>query len=148
MPAHPQVRGLAKDQAARRARVPRVIFASSNHAVGFTPREDFPVPDYAFPAPDTYYGASKAGVIGMVNAEAPGLAEKDITINAVAPGFIETAMTDVLTDKQKESILARVPAGRLGAPEDIAAAALYLASNEGAYVTGQTLHINGGMAMI
>ena len=71
-----------------------------------------------------------------------------MTVNAIAPGFIETAMTDALTGKQKELILARVPAGRLGAPEDVAAGALYLASNEAAYVTGQTLHINGGMAMI
>ena len=71
-----------------------------------------------------------------------------MTVNAVAPGFNATPMTDVLNDKQKEAILSRVPAGKLGLPQDIAAAVLYLASNEAGYVTGQTLHINGGMAMI
>jgi 3-oxoacyl-[acyl-carrier protein] reductase len=84
----------------------------------------------------------------MTKSLAQEVASRGVTVNAIAPGFIETAMTDALTDKQKESILARVPAGRRGDPDDIAAAALYLASNEGAYVTGQTLHINGGMAMI
>jgi 3-oxoacyl-[acyl-carrier protein] reductase len=84
----------------------------------------------------------------MTKSLAQEVASRGVTVNAIAPGFIETAMTDALTDKQKESILARVPAGRLGEPDDIAAGALYLASNEGAYVTGQTLHINGGMAMI
>src|SRR5262249_25664092 len=73
---------------------------------------------------------------------------RGVTVNTIAPGFIETAMTDALTDKQKDLILARVPAGRLGSPEDVAAAVLYLASLEGAYVTGQTLHVNGGMAMM
>ena len=71
-----------------------------------------------------------------------------MTANCIAPGFIATAMTDALNDKQKEGILAKVPAGRLGSPDDIAAAAVYLASNEAAYVTGQTIHVNGGMAMI
>ena len=94
------------------------------------------------------YAASKAGMIGMSKALAAEVASRGITVNCLAPGFIETAMTDALTDKQKESILARVPAGRLGDPDDIAAGAVYLASNEGAYVTGQTLHINGGLAMI
>ena len=94
------------------------------------------------------YAAAKAGMIAMTKSLAQEVASRGITVNVIAPGFIETAMTDVLTEKQKESILARVPAGRLGAPDDIAAAALYLASNEGAYVTGQTLHVNGGMAMI
>jgi 3-oxoacyl-[acyl-carrier protein] reductase len=92
------------------------------------------------------YAAAKAGMIAMTKSLAQEVASRGV--NAIAPGFIETAMTDALTDKQKELILARVPAGRLGAPEDIAAAVLYLASNEAAYVTGQTLHINGGMAMI
>jgi 3-oxoacyl-[acyl-carrier protein] reductase len=94
------------------------------------------------------YAAAKAGMIAMTKSLAQEVASRGVTVNAIAPGFIETAMTDALTDKQKESILARVPAGRLGEPEDVAAGALYLASNEGAYVTGQTLHINGGMAMI
>jgi 3-oxoacyl-[acyl-carrier protein] reductase len=94
------------------------------------------------------YAAAKAGLIGMTKSLAQEVASRGITVNAIAPGFIATAMTDALTDKQKDMILARVPAGRLGAPDDIGAAAVYLASNEGAYVTGQTLHVNGGMAMI
>jgi 3-oxoacyl-[acyl-carrier protein] reductase len=93
------------------------------------------------------YAAAKAGMIGMTKSLAQEVASRGVTVNAIAPGFIETAMTDVLTDKQKDMILARVPAGRLGSPDDVAAAALYLASLESAYVTGQTLHVNGGMAM-
>ena len=94
------------------------------------------------------YVASKAGVIGLTKSLAQELAARNVTVNAVAPGFIATPMTDVLNDKQKEMILGRVPAGKLGTPEDIAAAVLYLASDEAGYVTGQTLHVNGGMAMI
>ena len=94
------------------------------------------------------YVASKAGVIGLTKSLAQELAARSVTVNAVAPGFIATPMTDVLNDKQKESILRRVPAGKLGSPEDIAAAVLYLASEEAGYVTGQTLHVNGGMAMV
>jgi len=94
------------------------------------------------------YAASKAGMIGMSKALAKEVASRGITVNCVAPGFIETPMTDELNEKQKEAILASVPAGKLGTPEDIAAAVLYLASAESAYVTGQTLHVNGGMAMI
>ncbi len=94
------------------------------------------------------YVASKAGVIGLTKSLAQELASRNVTVNAVAPGFIATPMTDVLNDKQKEAILGRVPAGRLGNPEEIAAAVLYLSSEEAAYVTGQTLHVNGGMAMI
>ncbi len=94
------------------------------------------------------YAASKAGMIGMSKSLAHELATRNITVNCIAPGFIETAMTDDLNDKQKEAILASVPAGRLGQAEEIAAAAVYLASDEAAYVTGQTLHVNGGMAMI
>jgi 3-oxoacyl-[acyl-carrier protein] reductase len=94
------------------------------------------------------YVASKAGIIGLTKSLAQELASRNVTVNAVAPGFIATPMTDALNDKQKEGILTRVPAGRLGSPEDIAAAVLYLASQEAAYVTGQTLHVNGGMAMI
>ena len=94
------------------------------------------------------YVASKAGVIGLTKSLAQELAARNVTVNAVAPGFIATPMTDVLNDKQKEAILGRVPAGKLGTPEDMAAAVLYLASDEAGYVTGQTLHVNGGMAMI
>lgn len=94
------------------------------------------------------YAASKAGMIGMTKSLAAEVASRNVTVNCLAPGFIQTAMTDVLNDKQKETILARVPAGRLGQAEEIAAGVVYLASAEAAYVTGQTLHINGGMAMI
>lgn len=94
------------------------------------------------------YAASKAGMIGMSKSLAAEVASRNVTVNCLAPGFIETAMTDVLNDKQKETILTRVPAGRLGRAAEIAAAAVYLASEEAAYVTGQTLHVNGGMAMI
>jgi 3-oxoacyl-[acyl-carrier protein] reductase len=94
------------------------------------------------------YVASKAGIIGLSKSLAQELAGRNVTVNCVAPGFIATPMTDVLTDKQKEAILGRVPAGRLGSPDEVAAAVLYLASQEAAYVTGQTLHVNGGMAMI
>jgi 3-oxoacyl-[acyl-carrier protein] reductase len=94
------------------------------------------------------YSASKAGLIGMSKSLAQELASRSITVNCVAPGFIATPMTDVLTEQQKAAILGRIPAERLGAPEEIAAGVAYLASDEAAYVTGQTLHINGGMAMI
>jgi 3-oxoacyl-[acyl-carrier protein] reductase len=94
------------------------------------------------------YAAAKAGMIGMTKSLAREVASRGITVNTIAPGIIDTAMTGALTDQQREAIVARVPAGRLGTPEDVAAAALYLASLEGAYVTGQTLHVNGGMAMI
>ena len=94
------------------------------------------------------YAAAKAGLIGMSKSLAQELASRGITVNCVAPGFIATPMTDVLTDDQKKAILGRVPADRLGMPEEIAAGVVYLASDEAAYVTGQTLHINGGMAMI
>ncbi len=94
------------------------------------------------------YAASKAGMIGMTKALAQELASRAVTVNCIAPGFIATPMTDGLNDKQKEAIIAKVPAGRLGTADDVAAATVYLASNEAAYVTGQTLHVNGGMAMI
>lgn len=93
------------------------------------------------------YAAAKAGLIGMTKSLAQEVASRGVTVNCIAPGFIATAMTDVLGDKQRESVLARVPAGRLGTVDDVAAAAVYLASNEANYVTGQTLHVNGGMAM-
>lgn len=94
------------------------------------------------------YAASKAGMIGMSKSLAQEVASRGITVNCIAPGFIATAMTDKLTDEQKTKLLGGIPAGRMGAPTDIAAAAVYLASDEAAYVTGQTLHVNGGMAMI
>ncbi|MEX1148070.1 MAG: 3-oxoacyl-[acyl-carrier-protein] reductase [Sphingomonadales bacterium] len=94
------------------------------------------------------YAAAKAGMIGMSKSLAQEVASRGITVNCVAPGFIATPMTDVLSDDQKERLVAAVPAGRLGAPDDIAAGVVYLASDEAAYITGQTLHINGGMVMI
>lgn len=94
------------------------------------------------------YCASKAGMIGWTKAMAAEVASRNVTVNCIAPGFIDTAMTEVLKDDQKSAILTRIPAGRMGGAGDIAAAALYLASDEAAYVTGQTLHVNGGMAMI
>ena len=94
------------------------------------------------------YCASKAGMVGMTKSLAYEVASRGITVNCVAPGFIATAMTDALNDKQREAILARVPAKRLGSPQEIAHAVAYLASDEAAYVTGQTLHVNGGMAMV
>jgi 3-oxoacyl-[acyl-carrier protein] reductase len=94
------------------------------------------------------YAASKAGMIGMSKALAHELAGRNITVNCIAPGFIATPMTSALNDKQREAIIARVPAQRLGEAAEVAAAVVFLASEEAGYVTGQTLHVNGGMAMI
>jgi 3-oxoacyl-[acyl-carrier protein] reductase len=94
------------------------------------------------------YAAAKAGMIGMSKALAQEVASRGVTVNCVAPGFIASPMTEALNDKQREAILGRVPKGKLGAGEDIGAAVVYLASAEAAYVTGQTLHVNGGMAMV
>jgi 3-oxoacyl-[acyl-carrier protein] reductase len=94
------------------------------------------------------YAASKAGLVGMSKALAQELASRSITVNCVAPGFIASAMTDVLPDAQKEALLGKIPAGKLGEGTDVAAAVAYLASREAGYVTGQTVHVNGGMAMI
>lgn len=94
------------------------------------------------------YAASKAGMIGMTKSLAQEVASRGVTANVIAPGFIETPMTDVLTEPQRAGILANVPAGRLGSSDEIASAAVFLASSEAGYVTGQTLHVNGGMAMI
>jgi 3-oxoacyl-[acyl-carrier protein] reductase len=94
------------------------------------------------------YTAAKAGMIGMIKSIAQEYARRGVTANCVAPGFIATAMTEKLNDQQREAILSRVPASRLGIPADVAAAVVYLASEEASYVTGQTLHVNGGMAMI
>jgi 3-oxoacyl-[acyl-carrier protein] reductase len=94
------------------------------------------------------YAASKAGMIGFSKSLAQEVAARSITVNCVAPGFIASPMTEALNDQQKQGILAKIPAGRLGTGGDVAAACVYLASDEGAYVTGQTLHVNGGMAML
>ena len=94
------------------------------------------------------YVASKAGLIGMTKSVAQELASRGITANAVAPGFMTSAMTDALNDQQREAILSRIPIGQMGSGDDIGAACVYLASKEAGYVTGQTLHVNGGMAML
>ena len=94
------------------------------------------------------YAASKAGMVGMSKSLAAEVASRNITVNCVAPGFIATAMTGKLSDEQKARILTAVPAGRMGSPGEIAAAVLYLASPEAGYVTGATLHVNGGMSML
>ena len=94
------------------------------------------------------YAASKAGIVGMSKAMAAEVATRGITVNCIAPGFIATAMTESLGDEQTDKLTGAIPAGRLGTPEDVAACAVFLASEEAAYVTGQTLHVNGGMAMI
>jgi 3-oxoacyl-[acyl-carrier protein] reductase len=94
------------------------------------------------------YAAAKAGLIGMTKALAAEVASRGITVNCVAPGMIETAMTDALSEAQRQQLLGRIPAGQLGSGADVAAAVVYLASAEAAYVTGQTLHVNGGMTMV
>ncbi|MAF96910.1 MAG: beta-ketoacyl-ACP reductase [Rhodospirillaceae bacterium] len=94
------------------------------------------------------YAASKAALIGMSKSLAQEVASRNITVNCVAPGFIDTPMTENLSDEQKQNLTARIPAGRLGEPADVAGACVFLASDEASYVTGQTLHVNGGMAMI
>ncbi len=93
------------------------------------------------------YAAAKAGLVGLTKALAAEVASRGITVNCVAPGFIVTAMTDALDDKQRQALVQRIPLGRLGTPDDVAFAVLYLASEEAGWVTGQTLHVNGGMAM-
>jgi 3-oxoacyl-[acyl-carrier protein] reductase len=118
-----------------RRRFGRIIGISS--VVGFTGN-----------AGQSNYTATKAGLVGMIKSVAAEYARRGVTANAIAPGFIATAMTDRLNDKQREAILVRVPAGRLGAGADVAAAAVFFASDEASYVTGQTMHVNGGMAMI
>jgi 3-oxoacyl-[acyl-carrier protein] reductase len=118
-----------------RRRFGRVIAITS--VVGFTGN-----------AGQSNYVAAKAGIAGMIKATAQEYSKRGVTANCVAPGFIVTPMTDKLNDKQREVILSKVPAGRAGTPDEVAAAVVFLASNEAAYVTGQTLHVNGGMAMI
>ena len=94
------------------------------------------------------YSAAKAGLIGMSKSLAQEVATRGVTVNVVAPGFVKTAMTDALPEAARTTLLSRIPSGRMGAPEDVAAAVVYLASAEAAWVTGQTLHVNGGMAMV
>ncbi|TDQ63650.1 3-oxoacyl-[acyl-carrier-protein] reductase [Maritalea mobilis] len=94
------------------------------------------------------YAASKAGLIGMSKAIAQEVASRNVTVNTIAPGFIASAMTDELNEKQRETILTTIPSGRLGTADEVAAGAVFLASDEASYITGQTMHINGGMAMI
>jgi 3-oxoacyl-[acyl-carrier protein] reductase len=94
------------------------------------------------------YAASKAGLVGMSKALAQEVATRGITVNVVAPGFVKTAMTDALGEAQRAKLLERIPSGRMGTAEDIAAAVAYLSSAEAGWITGQTLHVNGGMAMV
>jgi len=94
------------------------------------------------------YAASKAGLIGFTKSLAAEMAARNITANCIAPGFVDTAMTQVLAEKQREMILTHVPLGRLGAPAEVAAAVVFLASEEAGYITGHTLHVNGGLAML
>ena len=96
----------------------------------------------------TNYSASKAGMIGFCKSLAQEVASRGITVNVVAPGFIETPMTEMLDEKQREKLLGQVPVGRLGTPDEVASAVIYLATSEASYLTGSTLHVNGGMAMI
>jgi 3-oxoacyl-[acyl-carrier protein] reductase len=117
-----------------RARFGRIISISSVVAVTGNPGQ-------------SNYVASKAGLIGLSKAIAIELASRGITVNCIAPGFIGSAMTDALNEQQRTAILSAIPKGAMGSGEDIGAAAVYLASREAAYVTGQTLHVNGGMAM-
>jgi 3-oxoacyl-[acyl-carrier protein] reductase len=126
-------RAAAKDM--MRKRFGRVIGITS--VVGFTGN-----------AGQGNYAAAKAGMVGMTKSLAAELASRNVTANCIAPGFIATPMTDALNEAQKKAILDSVPAKRLGTSEDIAAAAVYLASDEAAYVTGTTIHVNGGMAML
>ena len=123
------VKGMMKRRAGRIVQITSVVGAMGNPGQG-------------------NYVAAKAGLTGMSKALAQEVASRGITVNCVAPGFIATAMTDALNEAQRDTILAKVPAGRLGTPQDVAGAVLYLASDEAAYVTGQTVHVNGGMAMI
>ena len=123
------LRGMMKNRWGRIIQITSVVAATGNPGQG-------------------NYAAAKAGLVAMTKSLAAEVASRGITANAVAPGFIQTAMTEVLTDAQKEMISGRIPARRIGLPEEIGAACAYLASREAAYVTGETIHINGGMVMI
>lgn len=122
------VRGMLKRRAGRIINIGSVVGAFGN-------------------AGQVNYAAAKAGLVGMTKALAQEVAARNVTVNLIAPGFIATKMTDVLTEDQRAAIMKEIPAGTLGMPDDVAAAAVYLASDEARYVTGQTLHVNGGMAM-
>jgi 3-oxoacyl-[acyl-carrier protein] reductase len=126
-----------------RAAVSRMMRRRWGRIIGITS-----VSGYTGNAGQANYTASKAAMVGMFKTVAMEYAKRNVTANCIAPGLVTSAMTDKLNDKQREAILSRVPMGRLGTPQEIAAAAVYLASDEAAYVTGQTIHINGGMAMI
>ncbi|HEY6832122.1 MAG TPA: 3-oxoacyl-[acyl-carrier-protein] reductase [Pseudolabrys sp.] len=126
-----------------RAAVSRMMRRRWGRVIGITS-----VSGYTGNAGQANYTASKAAMVGMFKTVAMEYAKRNVTANCIAPGLVTSAMTDKLNDKQREAILSRVPMGRLGTPQEIAAAAVYLASDEAAYVTGQTIHINGGMAMI
>jgi 3-oxoacyl-[acyl-carrier protein] reductase len=126
-----------------RAAVSRMMRRRWGRVIGITS-----VSGYTGNAGQANYTASKAAMVGMLKTVAMEYAKRNVTANCIAPGLVTSAMTDKLNDKQREAILSRVPMGRLGTPQEIAAAAVYLASDEAAYVTGQTIHINGGMAMI
>jgi 3-oxoacyl-[acyl-carrier protein] reductase len=126
-----------------RAAVSRMMRRRWGRVIGVTS-----VSGYTGNAGQANYTASKAAMVGMLKTVAMEYAKRNVTANCIAPGLVTSAMTDKLNDKQREAILSRVPMGRLGTPQEIAAAAVYLGSEEAAYVTGQTIHINGGMAMI
>jgi 3-oxoacyl-[acyl-carrier protein] reductase len=126
-----------------RAAVSRMMRRRWGRVIGITS-----VSGYTGNAGQANYTASKAAMVGMLKTVAMEYAKRNVTANCIAPGLVTSAMTDKLNDRQREAILSRVPMGRLGTPQEIAAAAVYLASDEAAYVTGQTIHINGGMAMI
>jgi 3-oxoacyl-[acyl-carrier protein] reductase len=127
--ARAALRGMARRRAGRIVNISSIVGATGN-------------------AGQANYAAAKAGLIGMTKALAQEVASRGVTVNAVAPGFVETAMTAALTDAQKAKLNDQIPLGRIGQPGDVAGAVVYLASDEAAWVTGATIHVNGGMAML